>query len=115
MTNFFQKTEVSIVPYLIHRDESNWPNSEQFLPERFAKNSPKCHPFAYLPFSGGLRSCIGRNMALVEAKIVLAMLLKKFRFELVPNQNIKPLPAVTLRLSQLFVNIFPRNPNQKEI
>lgn len=96
---------------MIHRDEENWKDAENFIPERFNKGSSKWHPFAYLPFSGGLRSCIGRNMALVEARIVLAILFKNFRFELVPNQNIKPIPAVTLRISQLLVNIYPRNKN----
>jgi hypothetical protein len=50
------QTEVTVVPYLIHRDPSLWPEPQRFDPERFTKENSKArHAFAYLPFSGGLR------------------------------------------------------------
>jgi cytochrome P450 len=93
------QTEVTVVPYLIHRDPALWPDPQQFDPERFSKeNSKSRHAFAYLPFSGGLRryacmmlcarlplltltcsySCIGRNFALMEARVLLAAIVRHF-------------------------------------
>lgn len=102
-------TEVSCVPYLLHRDPDCWENPSAFLPERFAKdskrNTEKRQSFDYLPFSGGPRSCIGKNMALLECKVVIAMILQRFTIKLVPGQNVQPVPAVTLCPSELMVTI----------
>jgi len=103
--------EVSIVPYLVHRNPDFWPDPEKFLPERFYKteiNSNKRHPFAYLPFSGGLRNCIGRNFALLEAKIIISKLIQNFEFTLDTAFEPKPLPEVTLRPKNLRLFVKPR-------
>ena len=54
---FLQKTEVSVVPYLIHRDAEYWENPHSFIPDRFSKENrkPGKDKFCYLPFSCGLR------------------------------------------------------------
>lgn len=84
--------------YGVHRNEKFWPEPEQFRPERFTKAAQKERPaFAYLPFGGGPRMCIGNNFALMEMQIALVKLLQRFRFELVPGQRIEIQPLVTLR------------------
>jgi len=66
-----------------------WENGEKFDPDRWLPERIKnVHPFAYIPFYGGPQLCLGKDMAIVECKTVLAMVLPKFRLELVPGQNI---------------------------
>ena len=67
-------------------------------PGRFLVGHPQSwHRFAYFPFGGGPRVCIGNTFALVEGPIVLATLLQQFRVELTPGQVIVPESAFTLR------------------
>ena len=54
--------------------------------------------YAYFPFGGGPRQCIGKNLALLETHLTLAMLLQRFRFELEPGRQVKTEPEVSLRL-----------------
>ena len=53
--------------------------------------------FAYIPFGGGPRVCIGQNFALMEAQLCLAMLVQRFRLELVPGHKVEPRPMISLR------------------
>ena len=62
----------------VHHDASIWSEPDEFRPERFLK--PPSHPYAFLAFIAGSRSCIGENFSLIEAKIVLARLVQRFRF-----------------------------------
>jgi cytochrome P450 len=69
--------------YLTHRMLEYWPDPHKFDPQRFAPEQSRLRPhYAYVPFGGGQRNCIGFAFAQVEVKIVLARLLQKFRFEL---------------------------------
>jgi cytochrome P450 len=92
------KTFIFFCPYITHRHPDFWPEPESFKPERFlpaqAGNRPK---FAYFPFGGGPRACIGNNFALMEGSLVLATILQRFRVDLVPGQTIVPDPTFTLR------------------
>ncbi|HRI27975.1 MAG TPA: cytochrome P450 [Chitinophagales bacterium] len=84
--------------YGTHRSPMFWKDPDTFNPDRFAKENLKDLPnYAYFPFGGGPRLCIGNNFALMEMQILLAMLVKRFTFTLVPNQTIEPQPLVTLR------------------
>lgn len=80
-----------------HRDPQYFPNPEQFCPERWegglATRIPK---FAYYPFGGGQRICVGNSFALMEAAIVLATVGQKYRFTLDPDAIIDVKPQITL-------------------
>jgi cytochrome P450 len=89
---------VAIVPYAMHRHPTYWDNPEGFDPDRFAPERAADRPkFAYLPFGGGPRQCIGNGFALMEAQLVLAMLMQHYRLDLVPGHPVEPEPLVTLR------------------
>lgn len=92
-----QKWDVLIVPYVIHRDPNLWHDPETFDPERFSPENEKQIPrYAYLPFGGGARVCIGNSFALMEGHIVLVTVLQRYKLQLV-QENVEPEPLVTLR------------------
>ena len=80
-----------------HRDPEYFPEPEEFHPERWenglAKRIPK---FAYYPFGGGQRMCVGNNFALMEAAIILAAVGQRYRFTLDPDAVIGIKPQITL-------------------
>ena len=80
--------------YLTHRDPDSWENADSFCPERFAKGR-KTPPFSYVPFGGGPRACIGAAFGQAEARIVMAHLLRNYKFEFM-NHKIKPHMGATL-------------------
>lgn len=89
---------VIMSPYLLHHDPANWPDPERFDPDRFAEGRDKDRPaYAYLPFGGGPRLCIGNQFALMEMQILLTFLVRSFDFQLVNAASIKPKPLITLR------------------
>ncbi len=96
-----------ICPYLLHRDPAHWPDPERFDPDRFRPGQDKDrHSYAYLPFGGGPRLCIGNQFALMEMQILLAMLVREFTVEPVPNSRVLPQPLITLRPKQpIFMNL----------
>lgn len=91
-------TDVLCFIYGVHHSKRYWNEPEKFDPERFAPENKKHHrPFAYMPFGGGPRLCIGNNFALMEMQFVLAMMIKRYRFKVVENQTIDINPLITLR------------------
>ncbi|HWZ92894.1 MAG TPA: cytochrome P450 [Polyangiaceae bacterium] len=87
-------TEILASIYHTHRMPELYPEPLSFRPERWAGLDPG--PYAFNPFSAGPRMCIGATFALFEIKIVLALLLQRFRFELVPGQRIDRLFTITM-------------------
>ncbi len=84
--------------YALHRHALHWSSPEMFLPERFAPDAEqKHHRSAYLPFSDGPRICIGAAMALTEATLILATLLKSVCFSLPDGYEPEPVMWFTLR------------------
>lgn len=89
---------VEFSQYITHRHPDYWEEPERFDPERFTPQRSAGRPhFAYFPFGGGPRQCIGNNFAMLEAQLVLATLAQHFRLTLVPGHPVELSPAVTLR------------------
>ena len=104
-------SSIMLSPYVTHRHTNFWDNPEGFDPERFNPERAKGRSyFAYFPFGGGPRLCIGNNFALMEAKLVLATVAQRYRLELVPGHPVEPEPLVTLRPKHgLLMTLHPRN------
>lgn len=84
--------------YSAHHNPDVWENPEGFDPERFLPDQVKEIPrFAYLPFGGGPRQCIGNNFALMEAVLALSMITQRFELNLVPGTDLEPYMPGTLR------------------
>jgi cytochrome P450 len=88
-------SSVVICPYVTHRHPDFWHNPEAFDPDRFLPE--RGNHSAYLPFGLGQRLCIGSNFAMMEAIIIIAMIMQRFRLELVPGFGVEPNPCITLR------------------
>ena len=89
---------VACAQWVVHRDPRWFDEPERFLPERWQGDLAKRIPrFAYFPFGGGPRQCIGNSFALMEATLILATIAQKFRFRLVEEHVVKPLASITLR------------------
>ena len=88
-------TTVFLAPLILHRRPEYFPNPDDFDPERWLGADPP--PFAYVPFGGGARRCIGEEFAMREASIVLQALLARYRFTLAPGPAVRIAPLVTLR------------------
>lgn len=90
------KDTVMLPIYALHRHHDLWKNPDQFDPERFADRY-KPERYSYLPFGDGPRICIGAQFAMIEAKIILATLISKFKFERIEGKDPKPVMVLTLR------------------
>ena len=89
---------VAFAQWVIHRDVRWFDAPLEFRPERWENGLAKQLPrYAYFPFGGGPRKCIGNTFALMEASVVLATIGQKFRFQLVPDHKVTPLASITLR------------------
>jgi cytochrome P450 len=89
---------VFILPWLVHRHRRLWQDPDRFDPERFTPERSASRPrFAYLPFGGGPRICIGAAFALTEAVLILATLARRYRLRLVPGHPVEPQGLITLR------------------
>ena len=85
-------------PHLLHRHPKFWDAPEIFDPNRFDKaEERKRHTYAYLPFGGGARVCVGNNFALMEAVFIIAMTTQRFRVNLAPDTNFEPLVGLTTK------------------
>lgn len=89
--------QVVVSPWIVHRDPRWWTEPTAFRPERFLAPNEPVHRFAYFPFGGGPRVCIGNHFATLEATLALATMLRHRRFERISDAVPKLLPAVTLR------------------
>jgi len=92
--------DVLISPYTLHRHPSYWEKSEEFLPERFeVMINDGRDPDVYFPFGAGPRACVGKNMALLEAQLILILVTQRYRLTLASDCNLVPIPLLTLRPS----------------
>ncbi|WP_394834892.1 cytochrome P450 [Pendulispora rubella] len=81
--------------YVLHRNPRLWPEPHRFEPERFLDKRPRLGE--YIPFGGGSRTCLGMNMALFEAKVVVATLLRRAKL------HMQPAPPLRLVQSGIFL------------
>ena len=97
-----------LAPVVTQVDPRFWPDPMRFDPDRWASTSPQPSPpereqpedrpkFAYFPFGGGPRICIGENFAWMELILVMSTLIQRWRFALAPDQKVETAPIITLR------------------
>jgi cytochrome P450 len=92
------RSSVLVSPFITHRHPLFWEEPETFDPSRFSAERSAGRPeYAYFPFGGGPRGCVGRQFAMMEAQIVLAMTAQRLRLRAVPGQESAADPILTLR------------------
>jgi len=119
-------TTVLVSPYILHRDPEHWERPDEFLPQRWAplqaapgyqggtvfmSNVGEAVNGAYVPFGAGPRNCIGTGFAMMEAILVIASVVQRYRLE--PSSSSRafpqPKPLITLRPEAVPLLILPRD------
>ncbi|MFB6519808.1 cytochrome P450 [Streptomyces sp. NPDC056401] len=89
--------DVIVAPWVTHRHPGYWPDPERFDPDRFTPEAEAARPrYAWMPFGGGPRACIGQHFSMLESVIALAMLLRAYEFEAVDTE-VSVTAGITLR------------------
>jgi cytochrome P450 len=104
-------SQIVLSPWHLHRHERLWDNPDGFDPGRFAtKNGKECLRDAYIPFSAGSRVCPGSGFAMIEGPLLLAMLVRAFRFEMVDGRTPVPVAHLTVRSKDgIWLKLTPRD------
>ncbi len=89
--------EVALIQWSAHRDPRWFARPEAFVPERWLGDTEELPRFAYFPFGGGPRVCIGNHFAMTEAALVLATLMNRFQVKPATTRRLRFMPSVTLR------------------
>ena len=90
--------QVVVSPWHLHRQSRLWDDPDGFDPTRWAtENGKKCQREAYLPFSAGPRVCTGAGFAMIEGVVLLALLVRAYRFEIVAGREPVPVAHLTVR------------------
>jgi cytochrome P450 len=88
---------LEIVTYFVHRNPEVWANPLEFDPDRFSEaNAEKIDKWAYIPFGGGQRVCIGQSFAMLEAHLILATIASRYQLRLKAGHVVKPFASITL-------------------
>jgi cytochrome P450 len=91
-------TNVLLPQYVVHRDPRWFNEPERFEPDRWADDLIHRIPkYAYFPFGGGPRVCVGNTFAMLEAVLLLATVARRFRLDLVGGHDVRPWASITLR------------------
>ena len=89
---------VVMSPWIMHRDPRFYDRPEQFDPDRWTGGlSQRLPRFAYFPFGGGSRVCIGASFAMMEATLLVATIAQRSQLRMLPGHPVAPLPSITLR------------------
>ena len=109
--------QVYVCPSIIHRHPDLWEQPEQFWPDRFSSERVKRrHKFAFFPFGGGPRYCIGNHFAMMEMQLVLSLIIKKFDIKLDGEGEVPVEPLITLRpLGGISLRLIQRSNQPREI
>ncbi len=107
-TEFPAGTRLLSSPFVVHRMEGLWPEPEEFRPERFLPGA-KIAPKPFLPFGAGIRACLGRTLATMEATALIAATLSRFEVQIITGAppalaaafSLQPREAVLFRLTRL--------------
>ncbi|MCB8943087.1 MAG: cytochrome P450 [Ardenticatenaceae bacterium] len=92
-----QGSRIFISPYAMHRQPQYFPQPEQFNPDRWLPENEAALPkYAYIPFGGGARVCIGNSFAMMEAHLLLAAIAQQYRLSLVPGHKVVPEALITM-------------------
>lgn len=106
-------TMIMIPAWAVHRNPKEFPDPENFKPERFLpENKSKIHPYAFMTFGTGPRNCIGMRFAVEAMKYTFAHILKEFKFELRYDSIIKYKPGVLffVQYEHIPINVSKRSP-----
>ncbi len=88
---------IALSQWVMPRDARYFESPHEFKPERWAAEQIKRLPrFAYFPFGGGPRSCVGESFAMMELCLVVATIASRFHFTLIKEQAVELLPSITL-------------------
>ncbi|MFE7514366.1 cytochrome P450 [Streptomyces sp. NPDC057540] len=91
--------DVMLAPWVTHRHPRYWPDPERFDPDRFTPEAEATRPrYAYFPFGGGPRACIGQHFSMLESVMVLAMLLRVYEFDAV-DTDLEVAAGISLRIA----------------
>ncbi|MCH7746469.1 MAG: cytochrome P450 [Acidobacteria bacterium] len=103
---------VLLSPYVTHRHPRFWANPEDFDPDRFeTSRQAERPPFAYFPFGGGPRQCIGNSFAMMELVLVVTTIAQRCRLDLLPGEPVGTSPSITLRAATpITMHVSPRAP-----
>ena len=90
-------TTAQVILYLLHRNPAYWTQPNDFIPERWQQPEIETlHKYAYLPFAGGARVCIGNSFASMEANLLLATIAQRYKLRLIDGVDIKPAALITM-------------------
>ena len=105
-------TDINIFGIIAHRSPKWWDDPMAFRPERFSPENESSIPrYAYLPFGGGPRVCIGNSFAMMEARLMLATIAQHYTLRLKPGQKVELDPLITLRpLGGMHMRVEAREP-----
>ncbi|KAJ9163145.1 hypothetical protein P3X46_022844 [Hevea brasiliensis] len=110
-------TELLIPILAVHHDQSIWGNdANEFNPGRFSEGVARAskHSVAFIPFGLGMRTCVGQNLAILQAKLTLAIMLQRFSFRLAPTYQHAPTVLMLLYPQYGAPIIFKRLPNTND-
>jgi cytochrome P450 len=92
------RSMIVLSPYVTHRHPTVWPDPDVFDPDRFIpERAAGRSRFAWFPFLAGPHQCIGQEFAMMEMTLVIAMVVRSFRFRIAPGTHVEPRPMLSLR------------------
>ncbi len=110
-------SQIVLSPWHLHRHERIWDNPDGFDPARYGtEEGRRCLREAFIPFSAGQRVCPGAGFAMIEGPLILAMLVRAYRFEAVPERPAMPVAHLTVRGKDgIWLRIAPRRAAERSV